>query len=73
MIKCHLDREKNKVKVTAKGNGENLTAETLVLIQQVFLGIKETNQEAAAIYRRAVIGSLLDPKSPVWGKEGEIK
>lgn len=73
MIKCHLDREKNKVRVTAKGTGENLTAETLCLIQQVFRGIREANPEAASIYRRAVIGSLLDPKTPVWSKEGEIK
>lgn len=73
MIKCKLDREKGTVIVTAKGKGENLTAETLCLIQQVYRGIREANPEAASIYRRAVIGSLLDPKSPVWGKEGEIK
>ena len=66
MIKCKIDREKNIVRVKCKGPAASMTAEILALIQQVHHGIKVQNEFAAEGFRLDIIGSLLDPKSPVW-------
>ena len=65
MIKCKIKRG-GKVKIAAKGKGANLGPETLLLIQQVYRGIKAKNPEAADAYKRGIIGTLIAPDSPVW-------
>lgn len=65
MIKCHI-RRGGTVKIRATGTGEDLVPETLLLIQQVYRGIKKVNPEVAEKYKTTIIGSLLDPNSPVW-------
>lgn len=65
MIKCNIKRG-GKVRISAKGNAKDLIPETLVLIHAVYHGIKKNNPEVAEEYRLAIIGSTLDPDSPVW-------
>lgn len=69
MLKCNINREKNKFRVKAKGIPRNLLAETTVLISAVYEGISRTSPEAATQYKNTLIGVLLDPDSPVWKGE----
>lgn len=65
MIKCNIKRG-GMVKIRANGTGADLVPETLLLIQQVYRGIKKVNPVVAEEYKNTIIGSLLDPNSPVW-------
>lgn len=65
MIKCHVKRD-GKVKISASGKANDLLPETLLIIQQIYLGIKRENPSVADAYRRAIIGTTLAPNSPVW-------
>ena len=66
MIKCHINRKKGVVWAKAKGNGPEITGETLAIIKMVFQGIAKDNPEAGEIFKKSIIGGVLDPKSPVW-------
>lgn len=69
MLKCKI-KKGSRIRVEAKGNGADLVAETGVMVQEIYRGIKRENPEAAQQYRLSVIGLLLDPKSPVWSDQG---
>ena len=69
MLKCNIDQKKDKIQVKTSGTAHEMMVETAVLIQQVFQGINAQNPEAAKGYKNHLLGTLLDPKSPVW-KEG---
>lgn len=69
MLKCKIKRG-SRIRVESKGTCDDLVAETGVLVQEVYRGIKQANQEVAQQYRLSVIGLLLDPKSPVWSDQG---
>ena len=66
MIKCKIDRKKNKCKVTAGGKLENIITETLGLIATIYENINETNPELADFYKRTIQASIIDPKSPLF-------
>lgn len=66
MIKCNINKAKGKVNVKGNGTAQDLMVETAVLIQQIFQGINATNPEGAQGYKNRLLGTLLDPSSPVW-------
>ena len=66
MIKCHINKQKNKVWVHTSGTAQDLMVESSLLIQQIFQGIHAQNPEAAQGYKNHLLGTLLDPSSPVW-------
>ena len=68
MLKCKIDRKKGIVKIRTekKTDARNVSVETLALIKTIYEGIKEKNPEAAKEYKLTIIGSIIDPKSPVW-------
>ena len=66
MIKCHIDRKKGVVFTRAKGEGYDISLETMALIGEVYRGIVKKNPEAGAAFRTTIIAGVLDPKSPVW-------
>ena len=66
MIKCHINRVKNKIWTKGTGTAQEMMVETAVLIKQLFQGICQENPEAAKDYKNKLLGVLLDPKSPVW-------
>lgn len=68
MITCIVKR-KGLVVVKASGTAEEMMVETSALIREVYQNINKQNPEAASGYKLALIGTLLDPESPVW-KEG---
>lgn len=65
MIKCNIKRS-GHVKVKASGTAQDLMVETTALIQEIYSNINRQNKEAASGYKLALLGTLLDPKSPVW-------
>lgn len=69
MIKCHMDKQKGKVKVKVTGTGQDITTELMALITEVYNGIKETSPEAADIFKRCIIAGAIDPNSPVWAEK----
>lgn len=69
MIKCRLDKGKDHIWIKTGGTAETLSTETLVLVQQLYRGIKNKNEAAAEGFRLTVIGAMIDPSSPVWREE----
>ena len=68
MLKCNI-KKGGMVRVKATGTAEDLTAETGVVVQQIYRNIRQQNPEAAEGYKLHLLGLLLDPKSPVWKGE----
>lgn len=68
MIKCNIKRG-GKAKISANGPAKDLFSETMLLVQEVYRGIKKTNPEAADAYRDAIILTAMAPNSPVWEEE----
>ena len=68
MLKCNI-KLNGHVRVKATGTAEDVMVETAALIEEVYRGIRKQNPEAAAGYRKRLMGLLLDPKSPVWKVE----
>ena len=66
MIKCHINKKKDKVWAKTSGTAQDMMVETAVLIQQIFQGIHAQNPEAAQGYKLNLLGTLLDPNSPAW-------
>ena len=69
MLKCNLDRKKDRIQVKGSGTAQDLMVETAVMIQILYQDINSQSPEAAKDYKNRLLGTLLDPKSPVW-KEG---
>ena len=66
MIRCLIDRKKSVVFTSAKGDGEDISLETMALIGEVYLGIAKKNPKAGEAYKLSIIAGVLDPNSPVW-------
>ena len=66
MIKCHINKKKDHAWVKTTGTAQELMVESSLLIQQIFQGIHAQNPEAAQGYKNHLLGTLLDPGSPVW-------
>lgn len=69
MLKCHVNKKKGHSWVKAKGTAQEVMVETAMLIQQTYQDIHQQNPEAAHGYKNNLLGTLLDPKSPVWKEE----
>lgn len=69
MIKCNINRKRNKIQVKAGGTGYDISLETMAFIGQVFRGINKENPEAGTAFKKSIIAGLLDPNSPVWKEE----
>lgn len=69
MLKCKI-KKGSRIRVESKGTCDDLVAETGVLIQEIYRGIKREHPGVAEKYRLSVIGLLLDPNSPVWSDQG---
>lgn len=65
MIKCNIKRE-GHVRVKASGTAQELMVETAAMIQEIYQTINAQNPEAAQGYKNNLLGTLLDPSSPVW-------
>lgn len=68
MIKCKIDRC-GLVRIRAKGTPHNLSVETCGLIAEIYQKMYASNEAAAEEYRRTILGTLIDPDSPVWKAE----
>ena len=66
MLKCRISKAKSSIWVKATGTGDELTTETLMLIAEVFRGLSKQNPPVGRAFKLALIGTLIDPKSPVW-------
>lgn len=68
MLKCKV-RRKGSIRVKATGTAQDLMVETAAVIKEIHNGISRENAMAASKYKMALIGTLLDPNSPVWKVE----
>ena len=69
MLKCHIDKKKNKIWTKANGTAADLMVETAATIQAIYQNINKKNPEAAKGYKTHLLGLLLDPESPIWKEE----
>lgn len=69
MLKCHIDRQKLRVRIKAKGTPHDLMVEASALIGNIYQNINKQSPDQAQAFKNTLIGTLLDPDSPVW-KEG---
>ena len=65
MIKCNIKRQ-GHVRVKASGTAQDLMVETAAMIQEIYQTINAQIPEAAQEYKNRLLGTLLDPNSPVW-------
>lgn len=65
MIECKIRRDKN-CRVKASGTPKDLTSELLYLIHEMYNGIKKENEPLADEFRRNLIGTMIDPNSPIF-------
>lgn len=70
MIKCNIKRE-GHVRVKISGTAQDLMLESAALIQEIYQGINSQNPEAAREYKNHLLGTLLDPSSPVWKEKND--
>lgn len=66
MIKCKIDRAKNKCKVSASGNLSYIATETIGLIATIYEELKKQNPDVADTYKRTIQASVIDPESPLF-------
>ena len=69
MVKCHIDKTKDRVRVKATGKGEQISLEALAFIREIHRGMASQNPEAAAAFKLTIIAGVLDPETPVWETE----
>ena len=69
MLKCNIDKQKKIVRIKAKGTPHDLNVEATVLIRDIYHHIHEQAPAAAQAFKNELIGTLLDPNSPVWKEE----
>lgn len=66
MIKCKISKKRGLVKVETKGQGYDISLETLAFIGEVYRGINLQNPEAGEAFKKTIIAGVLDPNSPVF-------
>ena len=68
MIKCNIKlcnfSKKNFVK--AKGTVTTLTREVMLIIAEIYHGLKKDNENAAEEFRNLLFAFLVDPNSPLY-------
>lgn len=69
MLKCKIDKKNGRVYVRTKGDLTTIAVEALALFKEIHRGIERQNPEAAKEFKNMVIGTMLDPRSPVWKEE----
>lgn len=69
MLKCNIDRKKNRIRIKAKGTAHDLMLETSAMIADIYRHINAAAPDAAQGFKNALVGMLLDPKSPVWKED----
>lgn len=69
MIKCKINKKSGFVKVETKGEGYDISLETLAFISTVYRGINLQNPAAGEAFRKSIIAGVLDPNSPVFKEE----
>ena len=70
MIKSNIKRQ-GHVRVKASGTAQELMVETAAMIQEIYQTINAQNPEAAQGYKNNLLGTLLDPSSPVWKEKND--
>lgn len=65
MIKCTIKFGKNS-RVKADGTLDTLTRETMLVISQIYTGLKKENEDAAEEFRKQLFAFLIDPNSPLF-------
>lgn len=69
MLKCNIDKAKKRVRIKGSGTPHDLMVETACLIHDIHHHIQKEAPDAAKEYKMKLIGTLLDPDSPVWKEE----
>ena len=69
MLKCNISKQKKIVRIKANGTPHDLMVEATVLIRDIYHHINKEAPDAAQAFKNELLGTLLDPASPVW-KEG---
>ena len=71
MLKCKIKYSGRGagIRVKADGTAKELMAETAALISIVYQNINKRNPEASKEFKNNLLGTLLDPESPVWKGE----
>lgn len=71
MLKCKIKYSGRGagIRVNAEGTAKELMVEIAALIGIVYQNINKRNPEASKEFKNNLLGTLLDPESPVWKGE----
>ena len=66
MLKCNINKGKNKVWVKANGTPRIIMEESACLISDIYHNIQAQSPDAAKQFKNELLWLLLNPESPVW-------
>ncbi len=66
MIECKINKKSGTVRVKIKGEGYDISLETLAFIKEVYRGINKQNPAAGEAFKKTILAGVLDPNSPVF-------
>lgn len=69
MLKCNINKARKKVRIKGNGTPHDLMVETCCLIENIYRNTHKKSPVAAREFKMKLIGTLLDPNSPVWKDE----
>lgn len=70
MLKITLDDKSGKSEIMATGSGEDIVAELLFCIAEIYSKFHRSNPAFGRAFREKILTAMLMPNSPVWDGEG---
>lgn len=70
MLKITLDDKANKAEIMATGSGEDIVAELLYCIAEIYTKFNQSDPAYGRAFREKILTYMLMPNSPVWDGEG---
>lgn len=66
MIEYKIDKDGDSANISFNGNIMDLVQESAFMVKEVYSGLKTKDEDAADIYKRAMMLCIKEDNSPVW-------
>ena len=66
MLKCHLDKDKNKFKVKATGNMISILADVTYVVNSIYGSLMRDDPISAMLFKEMFLDVVNDDRSPVF-------
>ena len=66
MLKCHLDKDKNKFKVKVTGNMISILADVTYVVRRIYESLMRDDPISAMLFKEMFLDVVNDDRSPVF-------